>query len=125
MNGLVCLLVFGLLTITALATLGLCRRLFSHELPRHMATLALLENPQQWETQCAALAAQLTWTDRDMVRTVWLVDATPDGSLEPACTAFCSRHKDFCYCRLSELTKIFGSGTDCEKSHCNLSKKQV
>lgn len=117
MNGLVCLLVFGLLAITALAALGLCRRLFSHELPRHMATLALLENPQQWETQCAALAAQLTWTDRDMVRTVWLVDATPDGSLEPACTAFCSRHKDFCYCRLSELTKIFGSGTDCEKSH--------
>lgn len=90
MNGLVCLLVFGLLAITALAALGLCRRLFSHELPRHMATLALLENPQQWETQCAALAAQLTWTDRDMVRTVWLVDATPDGSLEPACTAFCS-----------------------------------
>ena len=121
MNGLVCLLVFGLLAITALAALGLCRRLFSHELPRHMATLALLENPQQWETQCAALAAQLTWTDLDMVRTVWLVDATPDGSLEPACTAFCSRHKDFCYCRLSELTKIFGSGTDCEKSHCNLS----
>ena len=75
MNGLVCLLVFGLLAITALAALGLCRRLFSHELPRHMATLALLENPQQWETQCAALAAQLTWTDRDMVRTVWLVDA--------------------------------------------------
>ena len=63
MNGLVCLLVFGLLAITALAALGLCRRLFSHELPRRMATLALLENPQQWETQCAALAAQLTWTD--------------------------------------------------------------
>ena len=71
MNGSVCLLVFGLLAITALAALGLCRRLFSHELPRHMATLALLENPQQWETQCAALAAQLTRTDRDMVRTVW------------------------------------------------------
>ena len=33
MNGLVCLLVFGLLAITALAALGLCRRLFSHELP--------------------------------------------------------------------------------------------
>lgn len=31
MNGLVCLLVFGLLAITALAALGLCRRLFSHE----------------------------------------------------------------------------------------------
>lgn len=28
MNGLVCLLVFGLLAITALAALGLCRRLF-------------------------------------------------------------------------------------------------
>lgn len=70
MNGLVCLLVFGLLAITALAALGLCRRLFSHELPRRMATLALLENPQQWETQCAALAAQLTWTDRDMVRSL-------------------------------------------------------
>ena len=68
MNGLVCLLVFGLLAITALAALGLCRRLFSHELPRRMATLALLENPQQWETQCAALAAQLTWTDRDIGR---------------------------------------------------------
>lgn len=87
MNGLICLLVFCLLAVTALAALGLCRRLFSHELPEHMATLALLESQAQWERQCAALAAQLTWTDRDMVRTVWLVDATPDGSLEQGCTA--------------------------------------
>ena len=78
MNGLICLLVFCLLAVTALAALGLCRRLFSHELPEHMATLALLESQAQWERQCAALAAQLTWTDRDMVRTVWLVDATPE-----------------------------------------------
>ena len=69
MNGLICLLVFCLLAVTALAALGLCRRLFSHELPEHMATLALLESQAQWERQCAALAAQLTWTDRDMVRT--------------------------------------------------------
>ena len=117
MNGLICLLVFCLLAVTALAALGLCRRLFSHELPEHMATLALLESQAQWERQCAALAAQLTWTDRDMVRTVWLVDATPDGSLEQGCTA--------CYCRLSELTKIFGSGAESEKNDCNLSKKQV
>ena len=33
MNGLICLLVFCLLAVTALAALGLCRRLFSHELP--------------------------------------------------------------------------------------------
>ena len=71
MNGLICLLVFCLLAVTALAALGLCRRLFSHELPEHMATLALLESQAQWERQCAALAAQLTWTDRDMVRTAW------------------------------------------------------
>ena len=96
-----------------------------HELPEHMATLALLESQAQWERQCAALAAQLTWTDRDMVRTVWLVDATPDGSLEQGCTAFCRRHRGFCYCRLSELTKIFGSGAESEKNDCNLSKKQV
>lgn len=63
MNGLICLLVFCLLAVTALAALGLCRRLFSHELPEHMATLALLESQAQWERQCAALAAQLTWTD--------------------------------------------------------------
>ena len=111
MNGLICLLVFCLLAVTALAALGLCRRLFSHELPEHMATLALLESQAQWERQCAALAAQLTWTDRDMVRTVWL--------------AFCRRHRGFCYCRLSELTKIFGSGAESEKNDCNLSKKQV
>ena len=116
MNGLICLLVFCLLAVTALAALGLCRRLFSHE---------LLESQAQWERQCAALAAQLTWTDRDMVRTVWLVDATPDGSLEQGCTAFCRRHRGFCYCRLSELTKIFGSGAESEKNDCNLSKKQV
>ena len=59
MNGLICLLVFCLLAVTALAALGLCRRLFSHELPEHMATLALLESQAQWERQCAALAAQL------------------------------------------------------------------
>ena len=115
MNGLICLLVFCLLAVTALAALGLCRRLFSHELPEHMATLALLESQAQWERQCAALAAQLTW----------LVDATPDGSLEQGCTAFCRRHRGFCYCRLSELTKIFGSGAESEKNDCNLSKKQV
>lgn len=119
------MLVFCLLAVTALAALGLCRRLFSHELPEHMATLALLESQAQWERQCAALAAQLTWTDRDMVHTVWLVDATPDGSLEQGCTAFCRRHRGFCYCRLSELTKIFGSGAESEKNDCNLSKKQV
>ena len=62
MNGLICLLVFCLLAVTALAALGLCRRLFSHELPEHMATLALLESQAQWERQCAALAAQLTGT---------------------------------------------------------------
>ena len=66
MNGLICLLVFCLLAVTALAALGLCRRLFSHELPEHMATLALLESQAQWERQCAALDAQLTWTARDM-----------------------------------------------------------
>ena len=44
MNGLICLLIFCLLAVTALAALGLCRRLFSHELPEHMATLALLES---------------------------------------------------------------------------------
>ena len=88
MNGLICLLVFCLLAVTALAALGLCRRLFSHELPEHMATLAL-------------------------------------GSLEQGCTAFCRRHRGFCYCRLSELTKIFGSGAESEKNDCNLSKKQV
>ena len=43
MNGLICLLVFCLLAVTALAALGLCRRLFSHELPEHMATLACIE----------------------------------------------------------------------------------
>ena len=56
MNGLICLLVFCLLAVTALAALGLCRRLFSHELPEHMATLALLESQAQWErrTGCPA-----------------------------------------------------------------------
>ena len=88
MNGLICLLVFCLLAVTALAALGLCRRLFSHELPEHMATLALLESQAQWERQCAALAAQLTWTDRDMVRTVWLVDATPDAAWNRAARHF-------------------------------------
>ena len=58
MNGLICLLVFCLLAVTALAALGLCRRLFSHELPEHMATLALLESQAQWERQCAALRSE-------------------------------------------------------------------
>ena len=115
MNGLVCLLVFGLLAITALAALGLCRRLFSHELPRHMATLALLENPQQWETQCAALAAQLTWTDATWCGQSGWWTRHRTARWNRHVQRFCSRHKDFCYCRLSELTKIFGSGTDCEK----------
>lgn len=125
MNGWICLLLFGMLAVTALAAVGLCRRLFSHELPEHMATLVLLEDPAKWEQQSAALAAQIVWTDRDMVRTVWLVDATPEHSLAQVCETFCRRHRDFHCCHLSEAAKIFGSFSESEKNHCNLSKKQV
>lgn len=60
-----------------------------------------------------------------MVRTVWLVDATPGtGSLEQGCTAFADGQR-LLLMRLSELTKIFGSGAESEKNDCNLSKKQV
>lgn len=125
MNGLIGLLMFCLLFVTVLAAMGLCRRLFSHELPEHMITIALLEDPTKWEQQSTALAAQLVWTDRDMVRTVWLVDTTPEHSLQSVCEAFCKRHRDFRCCHLSEAAKIFGSFSESEKNHCILSKKQV
>lgn len=125
MEGMIWLVILCTFAVTALLALGYCRRLLSHDLPEQIVTLALLESREELELHLDALAAQLTWTDRDLVQVIWLVDGTPDSCLEPICTAFCQQHSCFRYCRLSELVKIFGKMKEPEKNDCNSSKKQV
>lgn len=125
MEGLVWLVVLCVLAVTMLLALGLCRRLLSQELPEEMAALALLYEKNGLEMRLDALAAQVMWTDSDLIQEIWLVDCTSDGCLEPVCTAFCRTHNSFRYCRVSELVKIFGKMKEAEKNDCISSKKHV
>lgn len=125
MEGLVWLVVLCVLAAMMLLALGLCRRLLSQELPEELAALALLHERDGLELYLDALAAQVLWTDSDLVQTVWLVDCTEDGCLELVCTDFCRTHSGFRYCRVSELVKIFGKMREAEKNDCISSKKHV
>lgn len=117
---LLCILALGLMT-----ALALTRRMMSQELPDEIITIALLRQSETLSQQLEALAAQLQWTDSELVRTVWLVDCSPDGEMAQTCTAFCRSHGSFRYCRQSEFVKIFGKPSDLEKNNCNLLKKKV
>ncbi len=117
---LLCIFAAGLL-----AALAFSRRMLSQDLPEEIVTLAMLHESDTLTQQLEALAAQLHWTDNELVRTVWLVDCSPDGALRQQCMAFCSAHGGFQYCRQAEVVKIFGKVSDFEKNDCNLTKKQV
>ncbi len=83
--------------------LWLSRRLLRSELPESLVLVAYFETEDELEVQLAALADRLTWTDRDLVQAVWLVDGTPDASLARICETFCNIHSAFHYFPLAEL----------------------
>lgn len=125
MEGLLWLVLLCVVVAAVLATMSLCRRMLSQDLPDRLIAAAVLEDAQELGTRLRALAAQAVWMDSAFAKTIWLVDATPDGSLRPACLAFCRRHPMFQYCRLTDIEKIFGKRSEAEKNDCNLSGKHV
>lgn len=125
MEGILWLVLLCLIAATVLAAMSLCRRMLSQDLPERMITAVVLDDLRDLGVQLRALAAQITWMDSAFTTTIWLVDATPDGSLRPICMAFCRRHPMFRYCRMTELEKILGNPEDDEKNDCNLSGNHV
>ncbi len=125
METLVYFILLCILAASLFAALAINRRLMSQDIPEEIITLAILHKTENLTSQLEALAAQLHWTDSELIRTVWLVDCSPDGSMQPECTAFCRSHSSFRYIRQSELVNTFGKMTDSEKNDCNLTKKRV
>lgn len=125
MEGLLWLVMLCAIAAAALAVLSLCRRMLTQELPDQLVSVAVLEDAEELDARLSALAAQAAWMDSAFLKTIWLVDATSDGSLKTVCQAFCRKHPAFRYCRLTDAEKIFGKINDPEKNNCNLSGKHV
>ncbi len=106
MEGLLWLLILCTLTAGALAILGICRRIQEHTLPERIVTWVALSEQAQLQAQLEALAAQVLWADCALLKTVWLVDATPEKRLLPDLQAFCRTHRGFRCCHMEELPQI-------------------
>ncbi len=110
MDGIFWLVMLCAIAAATLFVRSLCRRMLSRELPDRLVSVAILEDAQALETRLDALAVQAAWTDSALVAAIWLVDVTPNGSLEAVCGAFCRTHPTFRYCRLTEIERIFAPG---------------
>jgi len=115
-----CLLTF--LISSTWAAFRISRRFLREDLPP-IVTLVFLDHVENADDILAALSLQFFLTD-PVAESVWLVDRTKNGQLNPLCTEFCKSHTGFFYCQGANFEKIIGNIQNSQKNDCNLPKKK-
>ena len=125
MEGLLWLLILCTLTAGALAILGICRRMQEHTLPERIVTWVALSEQAQLQAQLEALAAQVLWADCALLKTVWLVDATPESVCCRICRHFAGHTGDFAAATWRSFRKSWRKLLRRKNKDCISSKKRV